>query len=58
MKNEKKTYLRLVRNLAQEIAALRPDTDAKLRERLNTKFEKYLRKSGVEKNGPTGNQNN
>lgn len=59
MKDKKETYLRLAKNMAQEIAALRVDSDAKLRERLNKKFAKYMDRAGFQKqNGPTNNPNN
>lgn len=59
MKDEKRTYRRLMTNIVQEITALRPDSDAKLKERLNKKFEKYAKKAGFDiQNGATGNQNN
>ncbi len=60
MKNKKETYLRLARNMAQEIAALRIDSDEKLRERLNKKFKKYMNLAGfqLQQNGPTSNSHN
>lgn len=62
MKNEKHTYERLMRNTIAQMAELRPDADAKLRERLNKKFAKYAKKAGVDirpkQNGITADQNN
>lgn len=56
---KKRTYERLLRNIARDMAALRPDAEPARREYLNKKFAKYAEKAGIDlKNGPTGNTNN
>lgn len=56
-KSSQKTYRRLIQNVIQEINQLRPDSEAKLRERLDKKFKKYLHLADptLLKNGPTRN---
>lgn len=58
-KTNAKTYHRLLRKMAQQMANLKPDTDEMQYARMNRKFQKYLAKAGIDlKNGPTGNTNN